>query len=84
METDLLLDPRRHLILKAWHQAACLGGSKDREADQVRASWPQATISIQFLFKQVLIHVCSTLLNNTYQNILMMSTYNVHFSFENR
>ena len=34
LEPDLLLDPRRHLILKAWHQAAA-EGPKDREADQV-------------------------------------------------
>jgi hypothetical protein len=33
LEADLLLDPRRHLILKVWHQAGHT--NRDRELDQV-------------------------------------------------
>ncbi len=36
LEADLLLDPRRHLILKVWHQAEHT--NRDRELDQVSYS----------------------------------------------
>jgi hypothetical protein len=39
LEADLLLDPRRHLILKVWHQAG--HNNRDRELDQVSHSQSQ-------------------------------------------
>jgi hypothetical protein len=47
LEADLLLDPRRHLILKVWHQAGHT--NRDRELDQVSysQSTKKRTVSVQ-------------------------------------